>query len=300
MGRCEVGLCKLWLKNPWLPLSQFSCGRHIRVQWLPLQSIHMVGWKKRSALKPFSQDVWCKSQCSVCAGDLWVGSESGLINVWPCEATFGGLVYGQEDEIIAALFFAILCMPLRGLIIRYNHSQTELCFQLTACGLEGISTLLWYVPFCCMLNYKDHFRMMLQHGLCFGSFCCVSFASLSLPTWYLSFCSGMWSDMGFYFCHLSCSLKSQTREAMRVFGASLHSGPIVPNLGLPQGTEIPTDKRASRREWLWRGIENQRALISAWLLTTRPPKTTTQKSTFSIIRLNILLLHASEANHASF
>jgi hypothetical protein len=41
-------------------------------------------------------------------------------------------------------------------------------------------------------------------------------------------------------------------------------------------------------------------LISAWLLTTRPPKTTTQKSTFSIIRLNILLLHASEANHASF
>jgi hypothetical protein len=35
---------------------------------------------------------------------------------------------------------------------------------------------------------------------------------------------------------------------MRVFGASVHSEPIVPNLGHPQGTEIPTDERASRRE----------------------------------------------------
>jgi hypothetical protein len=41
---------------------------------------------------------------------------------------------------------------------------------------------------------------------------------------------------------------ARTREAMRVFGASVHSQPIVPNLGLPQGTEIPTDERASRRE----------------------------------------------------
>jgi len=45
---------------------------------------------------------------------------------------------------------------------------------------------------------------------------------------------------------------AQTREAMRVFGASVHSKPLVPNLGLPQGTEIPTDKRVSRREWFWR------------------------------------------------
>ncbi len=67
----------------------------------------------------------------------------------------------------------------------------------------------WYVPFRCMLNYKDHLRMMLQHGLCFDSFCCVGFTFLSLLTWYLSFCSGMWSDMGFYFCHLSCILRSQ-------------------------------------------------------------------------------------------
>jgi hypothetical protein len=41
---------------------------------------------------------------------------------------------------------------------------------------------------------------------------------------------------------------ARTREAMRVFGASVHCEPIVPNLGLPQGTEIPTDERASRRE----------------------------------------------------
>jgi hypothetical protein len=41
---------------------------------------------------------------------------------------------------------------------------------------------------------------------------------------------------------------ARTREAMRMFGASVHSEPIVPNLGLPQGTEIPTDERASRRE----------------------------------------------------
>jgi hypothetical protein len=69
--------------------------------------------------------------------------------------------------------------------------------------------------------------------------------------------------MGFYFCHLSCILKSQyvfhhhvniwkqfhsignsfivyvvgrdaqTKEAMRVFGASVHSKPTIPNLGLP-------------------------------------------------------------------
>ncbi len=32
------------------------------------------------------------------------------------------------------------------------------------------------------------------------------------------------------------------REAMRVFGARVHSEPIVPNLGLPQGTEIPIDE----------------------------------------------------------
>jgi hypothetical protein len=124
MERCEVGLCKLWLKNPWPPLSQFSCRRHIRVQWLPLQYIHMVGWKKRSALKPFSRDVGCKSRCFLWAGELWVGSESGLINVWPCEATSGGLVHGQEDEMIAALFFARLCVPLRGLIMGNNPSQT--------------------------------------------------------------------------------------------------------------------------------------------------------------------------------
>ncbi|CAK9207654.1 unnamed protein product [Sphagnum jensenii] len=35
---------------------------------------------------------------------------------------------------------------------------------------------------------------------------------------------------------------------MRVFGARVHSEPIVPNLGLPQGTEIPIDKRVSRKE----------------------------------------------------
>jgi hypothetical protein len=35
---------------------------------------------------------------------------------------------------------------------------------------------------------------------------------------------------------------------MKVFGASVHSEPIVPNLGLPQGTKIPIDERASRTE----------------------------------------------------
>jgi len=35
---------------------------------------------------------------------------------------------------------------------------------------------------------------------------------------------------------------------MRVFGASVHSERMVPNLGFPQGIEIPTDERASRRE----------------------------------------------------
>jgi hypothetical protein len=40
----------------------------------------------------------------------------------------------------------------------------------------------WYVPFSCVLNYKDHLKMMLQHGLCFGFFCCVGFALLSFPT----------------------------------------------------------------------------------------------------------------------
>ncbi len=131
------------------------------------------------------------------AGELWVGSESGLINVWPCEATSGGLVHGQEDEMMAALFFARLCLPLRGLITGNNPSQTELYFlvaehsagRMWAGGILYIT--LWYVPFCCVLSYKDHLRMMLQHGLCFGSFCCVGFAFLSLPTLYPSFCSGM-------------------------------------------------------------------------------------------------------------
>jgi hypothetical protein len=84
----------------------------------------MVGWKKRSALKPFSRDVGCKSRCFLWAGELWVGSDSGLINVWPCEATSGGLVHGQEDEMIAALFFARLCVSRCGLIIGNNPSQT--------------------------------------------------------------------------------------------------------------------------------------------------------------------------------
>jgi hypothetical protein len=35
------------------------------VQRLPLQSLHMVGWKKRSALKPFSQVFdHCSSSCA--------------------------------------------------------------------------------------------------------------------------------------------------------------------------------------------------------------------------------------------
>jgi hypothetical protein len=109
--------------------------------------------------------------------------------VWPCEATFSGLVHGQEDEIIAALFFARLCVPLRGLIIRNNLSQTELYFLVVA---EDSTSCMWakrilyiifeYVPFCYMFSYKYHLRMTLQHGLCFGSFCCVGFALLSLPT----------------------------------------------------------------------------------------------------------------------
>jgi len=121
------------------------------------------------------------------AGELWVGSESGLINVWPCEATSSGLI-GQEDEMIAALFFARLCVSLCGLIIGNNPSQTELCFlvaedstgRMWAGGILYIT--LWYVTFCCVLSYKDHLKMMLQHGFFFGSFCCVGFAFLSLPT----------------------------------------------------------------------------------------------------------------------
>jgi hypothetical protein len=35
---------------------------------------------------------------------------------------------------------------------------------------------------------------------------------------------------------------ARMREAMRVFGARVHSEPIVPNLGFPQGTEIPIDE----------------------------------------------------------
>jgi hypothetical protein len=60
---------------------------------------------------------------------------------------------------------------------------------------------------------------------------------------YFLVCSVVWALLSFLF----------TREAMRVFGASVHSEPIVQNVGLPQGTEIPTDKRASRREsGFWR------------------------------------------------
>jgi hypothetical protein len=91
--------------------------------------------------------------------------------------------------MIAALFFARLCVPLHGLIIGNNPSQTELCFLVVAEDSTGrmwargiLYITLWYVPFGCVLSYKDHLRMMLQHGLCFGSFYCVGFAFHSLPT----------------------------------------------------------------------------------------------------------------------
>ncbi len=87
-----------------------------------MQYIHILGWKKHSALKPFSWDVGCKSPFFLWASEFWVGSESGLINVWPCEATSSGLVYGQEEEMIVVLFFARLCVPLHGLIIGNNLS----------------------------------------------------------------------------------------------------------------------------------------------------------------------------------
>jgi len=109
--------------------------------------------------------------------------------VWPCEVTFSGLVHGQEDEMITIFFFARLCVPLRGLIIGNNPSQTKLYFLVV---VEDSTSYMWakgilyitfeYVPFCCMFSYKDHLRMMLQHGLCFGSICCVDIAFLSLPT----------------------------------------------------------------------------------------------------------------------
>ncbi len=124
----------------------------------------MVGWNKRSALKPFSQDVGCKSRCFLWAGELWVGSKSGLINVWLCEATFSGLVHGQENEMIAALFFVRLCVLLRGLIIGNNPSQTECCFLVAEHSTSRmwagwiLYITLWYVPFGCMLSYKDHLR----------------------------------------------------------------------------------------------------------------------------------------------
>jgi hypothetical protein len=90
--------------------------------------------------------------------------------------------------MIAVLFFARLCVPLRGLIIGNNPSQIELCFlvaehstgRMWAGGILYITP--WYVPFGWVLSYKDHLRMMLQHGLCFGSFCGFGFAFLSLPT----------------------------------------------------------------------------------------------------------------------
>jgi len=89
--------------------------------------------------------------------------------------------------MITSLFFARLCVPLHGLIIRNNPSQTELCFLVAehSIGRMWVGGILyitfWYVPFGCVVNYKDHLRMMLQHGLCFGSFYCVDFAFLSLP-----------------------------------------------------------------------------------------------------------------------
>ncbi len=108
--------------------------------------------------------------------------------MWPCEATSSGLVHGQEDEMIEVLFFATLCVQLHGLIIKNNPSQTELCFLVAEDSTSRMWTggifyiTFWYVPFCYVLSYKDHLRMMLQHGLCFGSFCCVRFAFLFLLT----------------------------------------------------------------------------------------------------------------------
>jgi hypothetical protein len=66
-----------------------------------------------------------------------------------------------------------------------NPSRTKLGFLVAEHSAGRIWSggilcfTLWYVPFCCVLSYKDHLRMMLQHGLCFGSFCCVGFALLS-------------------------------------------------------------------------------------------------------------------------
>ncbi|CAN5960222.1 unnamed protein product [Sphagnum jensenii] len=136
--------------------------------------------------------MWSGHKDGKVRGELWVGSESGFINVWPCEATFSGLVHGQEDEIIAALFFARLCVPLRGLIIGNNLSQTELYFLVVA---EDSTSCMWAKRILYII-FED----------------------------------------------------ARTKEAMRVFGASVHSEPILPNLGLPHGTEIPIDERASRKE----------------------------------------------------
>ncbi|CAM6046137.1 unnamed protein product [Sphagnum compactum] len=184
------------------PISCLAMDAANHIVWSGHRDGKVQGWPMQvETEKPMTTTVpilmWEAHQSPVTAiavssyGELWVGSESGLINVWPCEATSGGLVHGQEDEMIAALFFARLCMPLRGLITGNNPSQTELYFLVA----EHSAGRIW------------------AGGI------------LYITLW-----------------------DARTREAMRVFGASVYSEPIVPNLGLPQGTEIPTDERASRRE----------------------------------------------------
>jgi hypothetical protein len=66
--------------------------------------------------------------------------------------------------MIAALFFVRLCVLLRGLIIGNNPSQTECCFLVAEHSTSRmwagwiLYITLWYVPFGCMLSYKDHLR----------------------------------------------------------------------------------------------------------------------------------------------
>lgn len=66
------------------------------------------------------------SLCSLCSGDIWSGSEGGVIKIWPWEAIEKSLSLPREERHMAAL--------------SVERSYIDLRSQLSANGFSNIVT----------------------------------------------------------------------------------------------------------------------------------------------------------------
>lgn len=101
-------------------------------------------------------------------GDIWSGSEGGIIKVWPWESVEKSLSLSPEEKHMAALLVERSAIDLRSLVTVNgvcNISSSEVKCMLSdhvrakVWAAGSLSFSLWYVPHCCF-----HLKFYAMHS----------------------------------------------------------------------------------------------------------------------------------------